>query len=482
MTQGDSYDAAMIDYDIELLDKLPQIVWRADLTGSLTYVNRFGLTALGVEFPGILSTWLDLVHLDDQSRVENAWHKAVSSGEDYRVQARLRYANGQYLDTLFTARRFFRQKDATGYWAGLCVAIDAQVVADFAPRYSGEDFRRIIEQAADAILISDTGFRYLQVNAQACLLTGYSRDELLEKTVGDLFMLEPDEVADIYKRVSARTLQVSEWTVRRQDDTTFTAEATFQVLADGRLVAFMRDATERKRAREQLETELEVRTKVIRGLATELTLAEQRERKKLATTLHDGIQQELYAIQFALAALKREADTNVQVAAKTIDEMLRKTISMTRQVTTDLRPAVLDNPDVVAEVHWLARTMKERYGLDVYLQGSEEVTIINSALRTIVFNLVREFLFNVVKHSGVAQATVSVRRTELGLKLEVKDEGCGFDEASMDSSDATGLGLSGAHKRLRLFGGQLTIEAIPEKGTKITMILPESALSTDEPY
>lgn len=409
MNTGDSDTAAAVDYDMELLDKMPQIVWRADLNGALTYINRFGLTALGVELSEALGAWLDLIHEDDKASIETAWNSAVSSGEDYRTQARLRYANGHYRDTLFTARRFFREKDAVGYWAGLCVDIDQQVIADFAPRYSGEDFRRIIEQAADAVLISDSGFRYLQVNAQACLLTGYSRETLLTKKVTDLLMLEPHEVADMYKRVTARSLRVGEWSVSRQDGTTFPAEISLQVLADGRLVAFMRDVTEQRRAREQLEAELEARTLVVRSLAKELTLAEQRERKNLATTLHDGIQQELYAIQFALAGLKRGDGNDVQEATTAINEMLKKTIVMTRQVTTDLRPAVLDNPNISAELQWLVRIMQERYGLKVVLEADDDAEIANSALRTIVFNLIRELLFNVVKHAGVGHAVVSVK-------------------------------------------------------------------------
>lgn len=480
MNAGDPYKVALVDYDIELLDKLPQIVWRADLTGLLRYVNRFGLTTLGVDLDTALGAWFDLVHAEDRAFALDAWHRAVSSGEDYRVQARLRYADGGYRETLLTARRFLRQ-DAVGYWAGLCVDIDQQAADSFAPRYSGEDFRRIIEQAADGVLISDAGFRYLQVNAQACLLTGYSREALLDKTVCDLLNLEPHEVADIYGRVSRGDLRVTEWTLTRRDGSAFPAEVSLQVLADGRLVAFMRDVTERRRTRQRLEAEIKARTDVIRGLATELTLAEQRERKNLAVTLHDGLQQELYAVQFALAGLKAHPDESVQKVKRTVDELLLQAIKMARQATTDLRPAVLDSPDICSALGWLARSMQERYGLSVTLEGVQAYEIPNNALRTIVFNLTREFLFNTIKHAGVSEAKVSVAISESSLSLTVEDAGRGFDPALMTYAGSTGLGLSGAHNRLRLFGGELDIKSTPGEGTRVTMKLPVTVLSDTLP-
>lgn len=223
-----------------------------------------------------------------------------------------------------------------------------------------------------------------------------------------------------------------------------------------------------------LEAQIASRTDEIRRLAVELSLTEQRERESLARTLHDTVQQELYAVQFALARLRKSVEGEAVTARlNDVEKLLRGAMQMTREVTTDLKPAVLDDSDVGEILQWLARSMHDKYGLQVRVICEGHCCIETESVRMLLFRLARELLFNVVKHAEVNEATVTVSVADDEVVLRVEDEGRGFDPLQVDETDAgTGLGLSGIYKRMQLYGGTIAIDADTDRGTRVTLALP----------
>ena len=119
--------------------------------------------------------------------------------------------------------------------------------------------------------------------------------------------------------------------------------------------------------------------------------------------------------------------------------------------------------------------MRERYGLNVTVNGS--VMVPNEAIRVLLFSLVRELLFNVVKHAGTDQASLSLREHEGQFELVVEDRGVGFNPLTLEGEPhGTGLGLTGVHKRLRLLGGSMEISS-SEEGSSITIVLPTATFT-----
>ena len=275
----------------------------------------------------------------------------------------------------------------------------------------------------------------------------------------------------------------------KQDGSRFWATGAMTALRDetGELTGFakvVRDSSKSKaleasleQLNAHLEDEVSARTADLRELAAQVTLTEQRERQRLAQTLHDSVQQELYAIRFALTGLKKElAGHKAAGTLADADALLKKTMQLTRDVTTDLAPPVLNAPDLCYPLQWLANSMQQKHGLQVMVVADEVCEVTHDASRVLLFNLAREFLFNVVKHAGTGEATLILSRDEKGLELVVEDEGKGFTPDPAAGKAATGLGLGGAEKRLRVFGGSLEVKAEPGRGTRITVRLPLSAL------
>jgi len=214
-----------------------------------------------------------------------------------------------------------------------------------------------------------------------------------------------------------------------------------------------------------------------------LTLAEQAERRRISQTLHDDLQQLLYAIQMrltdvmqALPAERAELQEQGQQTLTWFNEAIR----ITRQLTVELSPPVLKEEGLVDALRWLAVQMAETHQLAVEIVAKGAFRLANEDMRVLLFQIVRELLFNVVKHAGVQHATVTIEEGEEGqLTLKVQDGGRGFDLAAAETRDKGGFGLFSVRERLALFGGHMEIITAPGDGTEIVLSIAMNA-PTDE--
>jgi two-component system, chemotaxis family, CheB/CheR fusion protein len=220
---------------------------------------------------------------------------------------------------------------------------------------------------------------------------------------------------------------------------------------------------------------LEQRTREVQALAAQLTLAEHEERHRLSQVLHDDLQQRLYAVQMQHSLLEAalQAGDFAQAARELaeINEWLRDAISMTRHLSVNLSPPVLHDEGLVEAVSWLVSQMDKRYGLQVALQVDDALPVPQIELRVLLFQIVRELLFNIVKHAGILQARVALGRVDGRIRIVVSDEGQGFNvDAVMTARDSHGL--IHIRQRLHLFGGEIAIRSEVGVGTTVTVLAP----------
>ncbi len=211
----------------------------------------------------------------------------------------------------------------------------------------------------------------------------------------------------------------------------------------------------------------------IRSLAAELTRAEQEERYRISQVLHDDLQQRLFAIKAQLSFLK---DVNLSADTyRELDEIqasLSESIAITRNLSIDLSPIVLQGEGLIEAMTWLAFRMKEQYGLQVELEAKAKVDQLDNHIRMLVFQSVRELLFNVVKHSGVSQAKITLEELQGHSLITVSDDGKGFDTDVVMGSRQMAHGLLIIQDRLNLLGCQMELVSKPGEGTRIKIELP----------
>jgi PAS domain S-box-containing protein len=275
-----------------------------------------------------------------------------------------------------------------------------------------------------------------------------------------------------------------------RDGSTFPIEVSLNHVATpsgGRAFAFVTDITDRQRAASALQertAELERRTTQLSRMASDLTLAEQRERERIAKTLHDGLQQLLVITALSLEQLKRDADGGA-AASELIDEAKRQldeAIAAARSLNFELFPPVLQRAGLPAALKWLADWTHDKYKVDVHVAADPRADSGRKDVRTLLFESVRELLFNAVKHARAERIFLELSLDDDDqLLITVTDQGIGFEPAELDErSEAgeVGWGLFSIRERLTLLGGRVEIHSAPGKGTEVRLVAPRGSAQT----
>jgi signal transduction histidine kinase len=215
----------------------------------------------------------------------------------------------------------------------------------------------------------------------------------------------------------------------------------------------------------------------LQALATELTLAEQRERKRLAAELHDYLAQMLALGRMKVGQLrpKISPDPAKQQLIGDIDELFQKAAEYTRSLMAKLNPPVLDDLGLPAALEWLAKEMPlHNLMVEVHL-GQDHVPLPDDQA-ILLFQSVRELLINVAKHAKTDRATVALRVDEQKrLCIEVQDRGRGFDPEA-DNKTGSHFGLFSVKERMEAMGGRLEVKSTPGQGTTVTLLLPVAGM------
>ena len=216
----------------------------------------------------------------------------------------------------------------------------------------------------------------------------------------------------------------------------------------------------------------------LRALATELNLAEQRERKRLAAELHDHLQQMLALGKLKLGQSKRLVQT-IPVCAKLIneaDDILSDALRYTSTLVAELSPPVLRDYGLPAGLRWLGESMRKHdMAVTVIVQEEQQFTLPEDQT-VLLFQSVRELLMNAWKHSASGQAEVTLETDDSGLRIEVRDHGKGFDLAAAETNTAdktsSRFGLFSIRERMKALGGSFDIDSALGQGTIATLTLP----------
>jgi len=213
----------------------------------------------------------------------------------------------------------------------------------------------------------------------------------------------------------------------------------------------------------------------LRRLATELTLAEERERRAIASDLHDHIGQALAVIRARL----RQMQSNAMFSGmeKDIEDtltLLDQTIQSTRTLTFEISPPVLYDLGLEPALQWLCRQFQKKHGLRAEMTSEGSGPLVPDNIQITVFRSVQELLLNAAKHARASSVRVHLARLPAALRVEVRDDGEGFDVsregASMD--DHGGFGLFSIRERLRVLGGALGVSSSPGRGAAFTLDVP----------
>jgi len=380
---------------------------------------------------------------------------------------------------------------------GIGVDLRERKRAEAQLRESEQRFRTMADTAPAMLWITDEQHRCTFLSRRWYEFTGQPRIDGLG--LGWTLAIHPDDRESVeqgFLDAAARRAPFQlDYRLRRTDGTYHWVTDAGQPRhdEDGAWVGYIGsviDVHERKsveqalaRSRNELERRVAARTAELRRradqlarMASELTLAEQRERWRLAQVLHDNLQQLLAGARFNLKILGRRADEELGGLIATIDGLVDQSIKASRSLTVELAPPILHEAGLPAAVDWLARWVEEKHGLRVDVRTDEAADIDREDVRVLVFQSARELLLNVVKHAGATEAAMALTLDGPDcLRLTVADRGVGFDPEAVWKGTASvfgGFGLFSVRERLALLGGRLEIDSRPGQGSRVALIAP----------
>ena len=488
--------------------------------GMFRFLNPRIVEIIGHSQEDLLSRpFTEFIHPDDRAMVLQRHYRRIQ-GENitsrYPFRMVDRNGNEKWVEIDSALTSWEGRPAALGFMAD----ITERKLTEEALRQSEEKYRTIIENIEEGYYEVDLSGTHVFANNSLCEILGYPHDELMGKNY----------YLYIEKKNRARTYQVfhkvyktgtpataSDWTiVRREGSKRFVEVSASTILnSDGQGIGFrgiMRDVTERKLIEEELKKHrlhlkrmVEERTaelrktnkqlrleiterkkaqkalahseKQLRLLSSQLLRAQEKERKRVAQELHDGIGQQLTAIKFRLEQAIGQADESPTCAESLapIVPMIQNAIKEVRRISMDLRPATLDQVGILATIAWLCREFQASFlNIRVEKQIGLEEEDVTEPLKIVIFRVLQEALNNVGKHSNADFVNIYLGNKAGRIELTVQDNGVGLhrDDEIAGASDRRGFGLASMRERTEFSGGSFAIEAHQPTGAVLRCSWP----------
>lgn len=319
----------------------------------------------------------------------------------------------------------------------------------------------------------------LQVNDKICEMTGYTSEELVGKNARILYPTQEDydyvgqekyrqiqaygtgTVESRWCRKDGRIIDV-QLSSTPMDPTDLSKGVTFTAL----------DISDHKEA----ERNVLVYQKRLQKLVSQMTIAEEQERKRIATELHDQISQPLALTKMSVdAELATEQASQRRAFLLDIQASLESLLAKAQWLTHDMgSPSLCEFGLEVAVREWLAHEIEKKHHISVTVESNRKARVLDVTTKTLLFRAVRELAINVVKHAQARHLDVTIRQACGQLQIRVKDDGIGFDPTNpaLSSTQAGGYGLFSIRERISHMGGTVDIQSQPGQGTEVLLQLP----------
>ncbi len=237
--------------------------------------------------------------------------------------------------------------------------------------------------------------------------------------------------------------------------------------------------------RRKMEEALRKSESHLRYLSSQLLTAQEKERKRIARELHDGLGQSLSAMKFSVEnSLKQMENSKIGAnveALHSIIPLIQESIEEVRKIAMDLRPSTLDDLGILATINWFCREFQTIYsGIHIEKQINIQEDEVPDALKTVIYRVLQEGLNNVAKHSEADLVHLFLRKTNKTIEMAIEDNGLGFDldEVLSVENSRRGLGLASMKERTELSGGSFTIHSVKGTGSTIRASWPDKGIQS----
>lgn len=204
---------------------------------------------------------------------------------------------------------------------------------------------------------------------------------------------------------------------------------------------------------------------------TSVLEGQERERRKIARELHDGLGQMLTALKFNIQGIKGASSKKEQTHIDGIKQMIQDTILEVRRISFDLMPSVLNDYGLAAALYHLSERFSLTRNSNVQIEyvGAKDIGRFEKNIEINIYRIIQEALNNAIKYADATKITIDLQFDDQHIKICVSDNGKGFTPDNKKKSDGTGRGITNIRERVSLLNGNLIFNSIIEEGTTISV-------------
>jgi PAS domain S-box-containing protein len=415
-----------------------------------------------------------LIYIQKPFRVKEIYHFAHALSAKRHQEHCLLSINDKLKETVAE-----RTTELTHKNTQLLHEIERRTRVEEALRESEQGYRLLVEKQMDLIAKLDTGGCLLFVSSSYCITLGKSQKELLGKKY--LVLIDEEERDSVSEAIAKAhnppfSAYVEAKTSTRHGSRWYAWVYTALLDKDGGVSATLavgRDITDLKQA----ELDLKDSKKKLQVLYSHFIMAQEEERKRIASDLHDDLGQTLAVLKLRIQSIQKKLPEKNSELFRECEETLsyiNEIIEHVRRLSHDLSPAALDDLGLVEALKSLAQEFSKHAHITLSMEMENIDHLFSATSEVILYRVFQEILTNIEKHSKARQMKIEVKKQWNHVCFLVEDDGKGFDMGRLASifSHESGLGLSSINERITILGGKLDVKSRPGMGTRISFAIP----------
>jgi PAS domain S-box-containing protein len=339
----------------------------------------------------------------------------------------------------------------------------------------------VFRDAADPIIIEDLSGTIIEINREAERSYGWSRDELIGKSIKNLLLPDRYQFAWQLRQQCLNGQEVRNWEGYRVDKygRVFpTLVTAFPLMDENDRIEFVATITKDISILKNLELELRDSQRRLKQFSRKSIEALEADRKAVSRELHDSIGGNLAAIKFALESTVKKIVGKADAATTSLEKTilhLAETIKDCKRISANLRPEIIDDRGLLATIDWHTRQFSQHYSqIKIIQQIDVDEQEVPEPLKIVIYRVIQEALNNTAMHSKADTIYIRLKKSGNYFEAEVEDNGRGFDleEVANRGDRISGYGLKSMRERVEIIGGSFSVHSLLTTGTRISITLP----------
>ncbi len=457
-----------------------------DLSGTIQYWNSGSENIFGYKASEVLGEKIfnKLIKDDDLLTKEKLLKLIEIIREKKLTQSTevvFYHKNGNQLWVKLTISPIIDDKGSVIGLSSIGEDVTQRKITELALIQNEEMFRNIWENSADGMRLLDEEAKIKLVNRAFCDLVNMPYEKLVGQNFNICYFEQNQEnVNDFIKNISTGNIPLRQsTTIKLWNGREIPVEISnsFIELHNNKrmLLSIFRDISEIK----ENERKIKISEEKYRKLALHLQSIREEERTKIAREIHDELGQQLTGLFFEVSGIKTmrtKSKAQVDERLEKIHGLIEQLITSVQRISSELRPAILDDLGLIPAIEWEVSQFEERTKINSKLVVNMNNVELSKNISTVIFRILQESLTNVARHSKASRVTIDLKVKNGDFLMEITDNGIGIPENKL--SDPHSIGIIGMKERAFSCQGDLIIESKPKKGTKVILRIPINGVKT----